>query len=117
LKFATNALLVLVLLAACTQVVTLYPRGGGHVQATGTLDDGSRKIEVSLGGKTYSGTYAPASSFTFGPGGSYTGGSQYAALLTAPAGGSLRCEFVLGNLVGNGVCVDDAGRTYDMLVK
>ena len=64
-RLASIALIVA--LSACGHIVTLYPRGGGD-QATGTLNDGSRNMSVTLKGTTYIGKFVPGQTFGFGVG-------------------------------------------------
>ncbi len=117
-------------LTACGHIVTLYPRGGGE-QATGTLNDGSRNMSVTLKGVTYTGQFVRGQTFGFGIGQSFgarpmTGTSmmvgssnQSSALLISADGKSvLRCELtVVAAIGGNGVCVDKDNVTYDMNIK
>lgn len=117
--------LLVLLLAGCSHVITLYPRGGGE-QATGTVNDGSRNMEVQLRGDTYTGRYALGQSFgvgfASGTGSMATGTmvgttNNATALLTGPAG-VLRCEFrIVAAQGGNGMCVDGQNVVYDMLIK
>jgi hypothetical protein len=39
------------------------------------------------------------------------------ALLTAPDGSGLRCDFKSSQASGGGVCRDDKGREYDVQVR
>ena len=126
---AAVAVLV-VILAGCGHIVTLYPRGGGD-QASGTLNDGSRNITVTLKGVTYTGQFVRGQTFGFGIGQSFgarpafgtammAGSSnQSSALLVSTDGKSvLRCELtVVAAIGGNGVCVDKDNITYDMNIK
>lgn len=118
------------ILAGCSHVITLYPRGGGE-RATGTVNDGSRKMTVTLKGMTYTGEMIRAQTVGIGIGQSYgatpstgttvfTGGSnQYSALLVSTDGTSvLRCDFTLSVAIGgNGICLDKDSVTYDMNIK
>jgi hypothetical protein len=117
-------------LAACGHVVTLYPRGGGE-QATGTLNDGSRNMSVTLKGTTYNGKFVPGQTFGFAVGQSFgaapsfgttmmvANSNQSSALLVSTDGkNALRCELkVVAAIGGNGVCVDKDNVTYDMNIK
>ena len=117
-------------LSACGHIVTLYPRGGGE-QATGTLNDGSRNMSISLKGVTYSGQFVRGQTFGFGIGQSFgarpsfgtsmmVGSSNQSSALLVSADGKqvLRCELtVVAAIGGNGVCVDKDNITYDMNVK
>ncbi len=116
------------LLVACSHTITLYPRGGGE-QATGTLNDGSRSMEVTLKGETYSGDFVRGQTFGFGIGqtlgarptfasGIMVGSTNQATALLISGKNVLRCELVVvAASGGNGVCVDKDNVTYDMLTK
>ena len=122
--------IVLAGLSACGHVVTLYPRGGGE-QATGTLNDGSRNISVTLKGVTYTGKFVRGQTVGLGLGQSFGAtpsfgttlmvgsNNQSSALLISDDGKStLRCELkVVAAIGGNGVCVDKDDVTYDMNIK
>ena len=117
-------------LTSCGHIVTLYPRGGGDV-ATGTLNDGSRNMNITLKGVTYSGQFVRGQTFGFGIGQSFgtrpsfgtsmmVGSSNQSSALLVSADGKqvLRCELtVVAAIGGNGVCVDKDNITYDMNVK
>jgi hypothetical protein len=117
-------------LTSCGHVVTLYPRGGGE-QATGTLNDGSRNISITLKGTTYMGQFVRGQTFGFGIGQSFgarpafgttmmVGSSKQSSALLVSADGKqvLRCELtVVAAIGGNGVCVDKDNVTYDMNLK
>jgi hypothetical protein len=123
-------LLVALALTACGHIVTLYPRGGGE-QATGTLNDGSRNMNITLKGTTYSGQFVRGQTFGFGIGQSFgsrpafgtsmmVGSSNQSSALLVSGDGKqvLRCELtVVAAIGGNGVCVDKDNITYDMNVK
>ena len=120
--------LIVLLLAGCTQTITLFPRGGGE-QAFGTLNDGSRNMEVVLKGETYTGSYALGQTFGFGTAQTYganpafgtgfmAGSNNHATALLTSGRNVLRCEFIIVAVRGgNGVCVDKDNVTYDMLAK
>ena len=126
----TIAAISVLALSGCGHIVTLYPRGGGE-QATGTLNDGSRNMSVTLKGATYTGQFVRDQTFGFGIGQSFgarpafgtsmmVGSSnQSSALLVSSDGKNvLRCELtVVAAIGGNGVCVDKDNITYDMTVK
>lgn len=119
----------LLLLAACSHTVTLYPRGGGE-KATGTLNDGAQTMEITLKGKVYRGSYVLGQTVGFGFGQTFSGTSSTfgsgmvfgndnkAAALLRSDQNVLRCEFVIETAKGgNGVCVDKDNVTYDMLAE
>lgn len=122
------AIVSILVLTACSHTITLFPRGGGD-QATGTLNDLSKAMEINLKGNRYTGTYSTGRVSSFGfvqrygarpaTGNVFMSGSnnQATALLTG-SNGVLRCEFVIDVAIGgNGVCVDTNEAVYDMLVK
>ena len=138
-----NAILAATALAlagcATTYEMTLMPRDSGRTY-TGTLTDvrgGEGTITVSLEGRTYTGSWVqttPAytqgwvSGFGFfgrrGWGGMGTTvtldnpqGAEAKALLSAPDGSGLRCDFRSGQGYGGGVCRDDRGREYDVQLR
>jgi hypothetical protein len=117
-------------LTACGHIVTLYPRGGGE-RATGTLNDGSRNMTVTLKGVTYTGQFVRGQTFGFVIGQSFgatptfgtglmvgTNNLSSALLISADGKSVLRCELkVVAAIGGNGVCVDQDNLTYDMNIK
>lgn len=122
-------LLPVLLLAACSHTVTLYPRGGGET-ATGTLNDGGHSMEITLKGEVYRGNYILGQTVGYGFGQSFSGNrtafgsgmmvssnNQAAALLRSEKS-VLRCEFVIvAARGGNGICVDKDNVVYDMLAE
>jgi hypothetical protein len=128
-------------LAGCasTYDLTVMPRDSGKLY-TGIAEDtgnGEGRISVTLDGKTYSGTWVetqPAQATGYVTGGLGWGwrgrgglgtfitidnpqGSEAKALLTAPDGSGLRCDFKSSQGRGGGVCRDDKGREYDVQVR
>ena len=134
-------------LAGCATTnydLALMPRDSGKVY-TGTAEDvghGEGRISVTIEGKTYTGTWVetqPSHSTAYVMGGLGWGwgfgrgrslsslgtyvtidnpqGSESKALLTAPDGSGLRCDFKSGQGRGGGVCRDDRGREYDVQVR
>lgn len=133
LKLVPFALLPI--LAACSHTVTMYPRGGGDI-GTGTLNDGTREIVVTLKGKQYAGRFVRSQSYGFGIGQSFgaaptgltmkpgfntaamMGASNQATAVLTSGTEVLRCELVVVNASdGSGVCVDANNLTYDVLIK
>lgn len=123
-------LLVALALAGCGHIVTLYPRGAGE-KATGTLNDGSRNMSVTLKGVTYSGRIMRGQTIGLGFSQSFGGApsfgnaimmattNQYSAVLTGSDDKSiLRCELKLDVAIGgHGLCVDRDDVSYDMTIK
>ena len=125
---------------ATTYDLTLMPRDSGKVYS-GTAESGARSegsISITLEGKTYKGTWVETSpshtsgfvtSLGFGRGWRHGGlggmitmdnpqGGEAKALLSAPDGSGLRCDFKSGPTQrGGGVCRDDRGREYDVQIR
>lgn len=126
---------LLPILAACSHTVTMYPRGGGDI-GTGTLNDGTREIVVTLKGKQYAGKFVRNQSYGFGIGQSFgaaptglymkpgfntaamMGASNQATAVLTSGAEVLRCELVVVNASdGSGVCLDANNFAYDLLIK
>jgi hypothetical protein len=102
-------LLLLLLLAGCSQTMYLYerrPNPGAPIQ--GKLDTVASTMAVAIDGETYAGSYRGGSK----------GSNYYAGLLLSPSYKTLRCEFrgAIGE-TGNGVCQHGDGRVFDLLLK
>jgi hypothetical protein len=114
--------------------LTLRPRNGGPA-ATGTASDlapGQAQVTIEIGEKTYQGTWtqvAPERSTTYvgasswgwwdwGPNSASaraSGETVAKALLQAPDGSAMRCDFFGPTLDhGTGTCVDDKGQNFDV---
>ncbi|MGZ5042699.1 MAG: hypothetical protein ACXWBQ_18305 [Usitatibacter sp.] len=130
-------------LAGCasTYQLTVMPRDSGKLY-TGVADDngsGEGHISITIEDKTYSGTWVetrPSTTTGYVGGGVGWGwgwhgrgamggyvtmdnpeGGAAKALLNAPDGSGLRCDFVSGYGRGGGMCADDKGRAYDVQVR
>ncbi|WP_312260641.1 hypothetical protein [Limnohabitans sp.] len=133
--FKPPFLFLVSVLSACSHTVTMYPRGGGEV-GSGSLNDGTREIQVLLKGKRYTGkfvrnqTYGFALGQTFGsapsgavlkPGFGTTatmGASNQATAVLVSGSDVLRCDLVVVNASdGSGVCTDSNNLAYDVLIK
>ena len=123
---------------ATTYDLTLMPRDSGKVYH-GTADDmgaGEGRISIAIEDKTYTGTWVQSvpdratgyvtGGFGFGRRGGGLGtmimmdnpqGGEAKALLQAPDGSGLRCDFRAGQGRGGGVCRDDKGREYDVQIR
>jgi hypothetical protein len=137
------ALIAALALAGCasTYDLTVMPRDSGKLY-TGIAEDlgtGEGRISITLDGKTYTGTWVetqPSQTTSYVTGGLGWGwgwrgrgglgtfitidnpqGSEAKALLTAPDGSGLRCDFKSGQGRGGGVCTDDKARAYDVQVR
>jgi len=119
--------------------LTVMPRDSGKLysgHADGVQGNEGR-ISITIEDKTYSGTWvATVSDRSYGYvwGGGYAGrgyygglggsitmdnpqGGESKALLTAPDGSGLRCDFRGSWGQGGGVCRDDRGREYDVQLR
>jgi hypothetical protein len=134
------AAFVAALLAGCTTsyALTLMPRTSGQLyygEATGQTG-GEMRIRVAIGERTYEGTWVvsdPGPSTGFVVGGIFgsrrsgvgttvaidqTAGTDAKALLRAPDGSGLRCDFKgVSGRSGSGTCQDDRGLVYDVQLR
>jgi hypothetical protein len=125
---------------ASTYQLTVMPRDSGKLYSGIAHDNGSGEgpISITIEDKTYTGTWVetqPSQSTAYVSGGMGWGwrrgfggmgtfitmdnpqGGEMKALLTAPDGSGLRCDFKGGQGRGGGVCRDDKGREYDVQVR
>lgn len=134
----TLPFLAVLALAGCatSYELTVMPQDSGKLYS-GTADEnanGEGRISITIEGKTYSGTWIEtqpsqttgyvSGGFGFRRGGlgsfvmmDNPQGSESKALLTAPDGSGLRCDFKAGQGRGGGMCRDDKGRMYDVQVR
>ena len=126
---------------ATTYQLSVMPRDSGKIY-TGTAEDvgyGEGRVAVNIEGKDYRGTWVAMSpertnayvsgGFGFGRGrwGGFglgtminldnPSGGESVALLSAPDGSGLRCEFRSSQGRGGGWCRDDTGRNYDVQLR
>jgi hypothetical protein len=121
---------------ATTYQLTVMPQDSGRLYS-GVAEDNSRgegRISITIDDKAYSGTWVetqPAQTtgyltggFGFRRGGlgsfitmDNPQGGESKALLTAPDGSGLRCDFKAGQGRGGGMCRDDKARLYDVQVR
>lgn len=123
-------------LAGCAYNVTLMPRDSGKTY-TGELNSnggGSGSMTVALDGGSCTGPAARvASNQSFGFANTYArnskgttasgfttvamdGDTTVKAILSCSDGSGLRCDITGRNATAGGVCLDDKGRVYDVLV-
>ena len=123
------------LLSGCAWNLTLMPRDSGTTY-TGQLQGngmGSGTMTVNLDGVTCTGpAVRVASNQTFGFANTYgrnsngttgnafstftvAGDNQVKAILSCSNGKGLRCDMTGRNSTAGGICVDDAGRLFDVL--
>lgn len=124
---------------AATYQLSLMPQDRGVIYG-GVAEDrggGEGPVSITIEGKAYTGTWVqstPARSSAFVSGGwGWWGwrhggagaivsvdnpeGALSKALLTAPDGSGLRCDFRIDRGMGAGMCRDDHGTTYDVQVR
>lgn len=129
-------------LAGCasTYQLTVMPRDSGklYTGVAAGAGNGEGLISITIEDKTYSGTWVetqPSYATGYVTGGYGWGwgrgrgglgtsiamdnpqGGESKALLTAPDGSGLRCDFKSGYDHGGGMCADDKGRVYDVQVR
>jgi hypothetical protein len=120
--------------------LTVMPRDSGKLYSGVAQDAGSGEgtVSITIEGTTYSGTWVettPSQTSAYVSGGVGYGsrrgwggmggfvtmdnpqGGTAKALLTAPDGSGLRCDFSSSYQRGGGVCRDDRGREYDVQVR
>ena len=124
-------------LSGCSYTLQLMPRDSGQMYqgtASGAPGGGSGPMSVTIDGIQYNGSWTAirpgdqltimnayarsgaASANAFGTSQSY-GQSAYGRALLSGAGRGLRCEFAYSNAgAGQGVCVDDAKRVFDLQI-
>jgi len=119
--------------------LTVMPRDSGKLYSgyADGVHGNEGRISITIEDKAYSGTWvATVSDRSYGHvwGGGYAGrgyygglggsitmdnpqGGESKALLTAPDGSGLRCDFRGSWGQGGGVCRDDRGREYDVQLR
>lgn len=125
----------LLAVSACSHTVTLFPRGGGEA-GSGTLNDGTREIQLQLKGKQYTGKFVRNQTYGFGLGQSFgakptglamkpgfgttvtMGSSNQATAVLVSGTEVLRCDLVVVNASdGSGICTDSNHLAYDVVIK
>ena len=130
-------------LGGCTTVsyqLSLMPRDSGKLYqgVADGVSGGEGRISITIEDKTYTGTWVTVVSdrstgwvgggFGYGrwggwgaAGGTYhvdnPNGGEAKALLNAPDGSGLRCDFRGSWGQGGGLCRDDRGREYDVQMR
>ena len=127
-------------LAGCATVdydLTLMPRDSGTIYrgTVSRLGDAEGAISITVGDKTYTGTWVETqpsttvgfvSGFGWGRRGHFGSGfvtmdnpegGAAKALLRAPDGSGMRCDLRSGTGRGGGTCRDDRGREYDVQIR
>jgi hypothetical protein len=125
-------------LAGCatSYELTVMPQDSGKLYS-GTADEnasGEGRISITIENKTYTGTWVetqPSQTTGYVSGGvglrrggfgsfvtmDNPQGGEAKALLTAPDGSGLRCDFRSGYGRGGGMCRDDKGRQFDVQIR
>lgn len=132
------AALAATVLAGCSSMnVTMMPRDSGKLYAgkVNSEGDGAGTMTVAMeGGECAGPVVRVASNQTFGFANTFgvngrgasasaltagmTDGDSFAkAMLTCPGGKGLRCDVSGRSGKGGGICVDDAGRIYDVVMR
>jgi len=125
-----------ILLSACAipMQARVMPRDGGAIYVGKIVADGfnTATMEISIEGERYSGLWVKATTNDsvsliqqYGPGRrsslgviSTQGGTRInKGLFSSPTGRGLRCESTATGMGGAGICVDDRGRVFDILVN
>jgi hypothetical protein len=126
---------------ATTYDLAVMPQNSGKIYTGQATDNGYGEgpIAIDIEGKHFTGTWVqsvPTQAYGYvsggygwggwhrwgGIGGTVTldnpGGGEAKALLTAPDGSGLRCDFRNGDRrFGAGMCRDDSGRQYDVQLR
>ncbi|MGE5337502.1 MAG: hypothetical protein ACM3PU_06720 [Gemmatimonadota bacterium] len=127
------------LLAGCasTYQLTLMPRTSGKLYYGEAVESGSQaSVSITIDNKTYTGTWvyaAPDRTTAYVSGGwgwrryalgstvtiDNPAGAEAKALLQAPDGSGLRCDFrgMSYGRTGGGTCQDDKGLLYDVQIR
>lgn len=130
--------LVSFLLTGCAHNLSLHSRDGSP-SGQGVAQEVGKTVTINLNGKVYSGTYVhdggkvatfqsysnataysgtkSASAFGSSFGTAYVPGSGNGRVLATSADGdAIRCEFQYSSGSGIGVCRDNSGKDYDLLI-
>ena len=123
---------------ATTYQLSVMPRDSGKIYTGSATENanGDGTLSIAIDGKTYSGTWVatmPERTHGYVVGGVGFGrrgiglgslismdnpqGGEAKALLNAPDGSGLRCDFKSGQGRGGGVCRDDRGKEYDVQLR
>lgn len=130
---AATVLFVAISGCASSFDLTLMPRGSGE-RFSGILagSGGTGEAVVTIDGRTYRGpaartrdgsatavmtTVTPGRAPTTSFGSVAAGDAAVRALLSSPDGMGLRCDFIGSSSGGSGICTDDAGKIYDVIIR
>lgn len=126
-KSLIQVALVGFLLTGCSHNLSLHSRDGSP-SGQGVAQEAGKTITINLNGKVYSGTYVRdggkvaifqsySGAFGSGFGTAYVPGSGNGRVLATSADGdAIRCEFLYSSGSGIGVCHDNSGKDYDLLI-
>lgn len=110
------------LLSGCAQNFRLLEDGKVH---HGVLHQASKTMEASIDGERYSGPASQGMGVGFGQafyngrvgfGTTTVASGQWQGLLTNASGKVIRCQFQAALGAGQGICQDNAGRTFDLII-
>lgn len=119
---------LLALLTGCGHTLTLMGDDGATGRGKAVGIGGKGTLEVTVNGRTYSGSWVAAQGGSVGFGtfgrGTFTttnidASSSGTALLSSTDGSTLRCRFVYGGMsgAGYGECLDGVGRHYELQIS
>lgn len=111
-----------VLLSGCAQNFRLLEDGKVH---HGTLFQASKTMEATIDGEKFSGPASQAVGVGFGQtfyngrvgfGTTTVASGQWQGLLTNSSGKVIRCQFQAALGSGQGICQDNNGRNFDLVI-
>lgn len=108
------SLAAILALTGCAYPLALYSRDGS-AGGQGEANHSKKTMSISVADKTYKGTYIFDDGSSYGTAfvpGSNTGQS----FLRSSDGSSLRCKFRYIGSSGLGDCIDNLGKSYDMVI-
>lgn len=109
-------------LAGCAMNFRLLEDGKVH---HGVIHQASRSMEATIDGERYSGPASQAVGVGFGQtfyngrvgfGTTTVASGQWQGLLTNASGKVIRCQFQAAFHAGQGMCQDNNGRTFDLVI-
>jgi hypothetical protein len=136
--FLVISIAAVLALTGCAYPLTLHSRDGS-AGGEGEANNSRKTMSISIAGKTYTGTYifddgGVVATSSFGTATAISGarttqafGSSYGtafvpgsntgqAFLRSSDGGTLRCQFRYIGTSGLGECIDNQGKSYDMVI-
>ena len=125
---------IAIFLTGCSFHVQMMPRDNGKIY-TGSIEGngfGSGTMKVDIDGTTFAGplvrtssnesfgfiqTYGGRGAGSFATASSASGSQTAKAILSSFDNHGLRCDLVADGGHGGGICVDDQGRAFDVLLS